>query len=55
MADFGGDVEAFRTEVRDWLEANFPPWPLPQASAAAAAGPAADPNGEDANSTLVGR
>ena len=25
MADFGGsDVEAFRAEVRDWLEANFP-------------------------------
>ncbi|WP_293676260.1 acyl-CoA dehydrogenase family protein [uncultured Phenylobacterium sp.] len=24
MADFGGDVETFRTEVRDWLEANFP-------------------------------
>jgi hypothetical protein len=24
MADFGGDVEAFRAEVRAWLEANFP-------------------------------
>jgi len=24
MADFGGDVDAFRGEVRDWLEANFP-------------------------------
>jgi alkylation response protein AidB-like acyl-CoA dehydrogenase len=24
MPDFGGDVETFRTEVRDWLEANFP-------------------------------
>jgi alkylation response protein AidB-like acyl-CoA dehydrogenase len=24
MADFGGDVEAFRTEARAWLEANFP-------------------------------
>jgi|SRR5215217_211979 len=26
MADFGGaDLEAFRTEVRDWLAANYPP------------------------------
>ena len=25
MADFGGDVEAFRAEARAWLEANFPP------------------------------
>jgi alkylation response protein AidB-like acyl-CoA dehydrogenase len=26
MADFGGaDLDAFRTEARDWLEANFPP------------------------------
>src|SRR5215831_2992151 len=25
MADFGGaDLEAFRAEARDWLEANFP-------------------------------
>jgi alkylation response protein AidB-like acyl-CoA dehydrogenase len=24
MADFGGDVETFRTEAREWLEANFP-------------------------------
>jgi alkylation response protein AidB-like acyl-CoA dehydrogenase len=24
MADFGGDPEAFRTEARGWLEANFP-------------------------------
>ncbi|PZQ64125.1 MAG: acyl-CoA dehydrogenase [Phenylobacterium zucineum] len=24
MADFGAEVETFRTEVRDWLEANFP-------------------------------
>src|SRR5688572_24318312 len=24
MADFGGDVEAFRSEARAWLEANFP-------------------------------
>lgn len=24
MADFGGEVETFRAEVRDWLEANFP-------------------------------
>jgi alkylation response protein AidB-like acyl-CoA dehydrogenase len=24
MADFGGDVEAFRAEARTWLEANFP-------------------------------
>ena len=24
MADFGGDAEAFRTEAREWLEANFP-------------------------------
>ena len=24
MADFGGDVEAFRTEARAWLDANFP-------------------------------
>jgi alkylation response protein AidB-like acyl-CoA dehydrogenase len=24
MADFGGDVEAFRAEVRAWLDANFP-------------------------------
>jgi alkylation response protein AidB-like acyl-CoA dehydrogenase len=25
MADFGGDLDVFRTEARDWLEANFPP------------------------------
>ncbi len=25
MADFGGDLDAFRTEARGWLEANFPP------------------------------
>ena len=25
MADFGGDVEAFRVDARAWLEANFPP------------------------------
>src|SRR3954452_13363547 len=26
MADFGGtDLEAFRTEARDWIAANFPP------------------------------
>jgi alkylation response protein AidB-like acyl-CoA dehydrogenase len=25
MADFGGDVEAFRLEARTWLEENFPP------------------------------
>jgi alkylation response protein AidB-like acyl-CoA dehydrogenase len=25
MADFGGDVDAFRTEARTWLEANYPP------------------------------
>ncbi len=24
MADFGGDVEAFRAEARTWLDANFP-------------------------------
>ncbi|MGH6957698.1 MAG: acyl-CoA dehydrogenase family protein [Caulobacteraceae bacterium] len=24
MADFGGDIEAFRAEARTWLEANFP-------------------------------
>ncbi|HEY8617200.1 acyl-CoA dehydrogenase family protein [Phenylobacterium sp.] len=24
MADFGGDVETFRAEARNWLEANFP-------------------------------
>jgi alkylation response protein AidB-like acyl-CoA dehydrogenase len=24
MADFGGDVDAFRTEARTWLEANYP-------------------------------
>ncbi|WP_296597083.1 acyl-CoA dehydrogenase family protein [Phenylobacterium sp.] len=24
MADFGGEIETFRSEVRDWLEANFP-------------------------------
>jgi alkylation response protein AidB-like acyl-CoA dehydrogenase len=24
MADFGGETETFRAEVRDWLEANFP-------------------------------
>ncbi len=29
MADFGGsDLDAFRAEARDWLEANFPNrWP----------------------------
>lgn len=25
MADFGGDVDAFRAEARTWLEVNFPP------------------------------
>ena len=25
MADFGGDVETFRTEAKDWLAENFPP------------------------------
>jgi alkylation response protein AidB-like acyl-CoA dehydrogenase len=25
MADFGGDVETFRAEAKDWLEKNFPP------------------------------
>ncbi len=25
MADFGGEVETFRAEVRTWLDANFPP------------------------------
>jgi alkylation response protein AidB-like acyl-CoA dehydrogenase len=25
MADFGGDVEPFRAEAKDWLEKNFPP------------------------------
>ncbi len=25
MADFGGDLDAFRAEARGWLEANFPP------------------------------
>ena len=25
MADFGGDVEAFRADARAWLEENFPP------------------------------
>ena len=24
MADFGGDVDAFRAEAREWLDANFP-------------------------------
>ena len=24
MADFGGEVEAFRADVREWLDANFP-------------------------------
>jgi alkylation response protein AidB-like acyl-CoA dehydrogenase len=24
MADFGGELDAFRTEVRDWLSANYP-------------------------------
>jgi alkylation response protein AidB-like acyl-CoA dehydrogenase len=24
MADFGGELDAFRTEVRDWLKANYP-------------------------------
>ena len=24
MADFGGEVETFRAEAREWLEANFP-------------------------------
>ena len=24
MADFGGDVEAFRADARAWLAANFP-------------------------------
>lgn len=25
MADFGGDLDAFRTEVRNWIGENFPP------------------------------
>jgi len=25
MADFGGDLDAFRAEAKNWLEANFPP------------------------------
>jgi len=25
MADFGGDIDAFRADARSWLEANFPP------------------------------
>ena len=25
MADFGGDVETFRTDAKDWLAKNFPP------------------------------
>jgi alkylation response protein AidB-like acyl-CoA dehydrogenase len=25
MADFGGDVETFRAEAKDWLDRNFPP------------------------------
>src|SRR5579862_212978 len=25
MADFGGDIDAFRADARAWLEANFPP------------------------------
>src|SRR5260221_13567668 len=25
MADFGGDMDAFRADARAWLEANFPP------------------------------
>jgi alkylation response protein AidB-like acyl-CoA dehydrogenase len=25
MADFGGDVETFRAEAKDWLDKNFPP------------------------------
>jgi alkylation response protein AidB-like acyl-CoA dehydrogenase len=25
MADFGGDLDAFRAEAKSWLEANFPP------------------------------
>mgnify|MGYP000325916293 CR=1 FL=1 len=24
MADFGGDIDAFRNEARGWIEANFP-------------------------------
>src|ERR1700759_5690302 len=24
MADFGGELDTFRTEVRDWLKANYP-------------------------------
>ncbi len=24
MADFGGDIDAFRTDVREWMEANYP-------------------------------
>ena len=24
MADFGGELDAFRLEVRDWLKANYP-------------------------------
>ena len=24
MADFGGDIDAFRTEAREWMEANYP-------------------------------
>ena len=25
MADFGGELDAFRLEVRDWLKASYPP------------------------------
>ena len=25
MADFGGDIDAFRADAKAWLEANFPP------------------------------
>jgi alkylation response protein AidB-like acyl-CoA dehydrogenase len=43
MADFGADVdlEAFRTEARTWLEANFPPSLKGQAMAGMAEGPVA--------------
>jgi len=27
MADFGGDLDVFRAEVRDWLKASYPPEP----------------------------
>ncbi|ODT85982.1 acyl-CoA dehydrogenase family protein [Phenylobacterium sp. SCN 70-31] len=48
MADFGGeDLEAFRAEVRDWLEANFPK-ALAAAPEAQLARLRAEPESEDA-------